>query len=139
MNVFLQTRKFSGSGAQILSDNLALEYSNAVFYSLTDFGICTTLNGEPMLSSYSSNDKVDSLAEMLDPREDSGESLKIAGSGSLHRNQFWLNVANAKRQGLNAGNMVLAINNRLDFTNIRLTIKQSNQISGEILINNVAL
>ncbi len=60
--------------------------------AVTDKGVCHVMNGDALRSTYRASERVDLLAESLDPRQEASPG-KIFGTGRMYRKSFWLNVA----------------------------------------------
>ncbi len=106
-------------GFPVMQNNMDKNFSSRLVPSVTDFGICTTLNGETWVNTYSSNDRLSPLRDILDPRNDSMKPLKVQGSGKLYQMEFWLNMRSGTTQGVGQSEISVAINNWLDFFNVR--------------------
>ena len=96
--------------------------------TVTDDGICATVNANSMAGTFNLTkySELNSFAEMLDdPMKKDYESLKVKGSGYLHRVEFWLNVRNpnptvsAATSGNIGGKINAAINNWNDHFSVR--------------------
>ena len=92
--------------------------------SLTDRGLCTTMNSPKIASSYNTIDKrVDTFAGILDDLNDSNDlPIKIEGSGNLNSARFWLNVRDFSDNGLveySRGSVTLAINDWNEYFSVR--------------------
>ena len=107
------------------SDNEIME---SLKYTVTDDGLCATVNANSMAGTFNLTKytELKFLAEMLDgPIKNHSESLKVKGSGYLHRVEFWLNVRNpnptvsAATSGNIAGKINAAINDWNDHISVR--------------------
>ena len=80
--------------AHILLHNMAPDFEETVGYTMTDEGICTTINGNNMDETFAKNSRIESLGKMLDHRTKLTKDAKkkIPGSGSLYKTEFWLNA-----------------------------------------------
>jgi hypothetical protein len=53
--------------------------------SITDYGLCTTINGNPMDATYEASAKMDVFKQYLDRRpKDNYVPLNVSGSGTSH-------------------------------------------------------
>ncbi len=87
---------------------------------VTDHGICETVNGNSVRETFVENERITMFNTMLDRRDQMVVPSKIKGSGSIHKSSFWLNM----RDPLNShirGEMLIAVNDWLDFFSVRLT------------------
>ena len=92
--------------------------------SLTDRGLCTTINSPKIANSYNTIDKrVRSFVDMLDDLNDSNDlPNRVKGSGNLNSAHFWLNVRDVSDNGLveySRGSVTLAINNWKEYFSVR--------------------
>ncbi len=90
-----------------------------VAYSLTDSGICSTINGQSLSATYEKGGKIDTLGDILDPRGEAVGAIKNLGSGSMYRSSFWLNVRNGAEQGRSQGELTMAISDFKEYFNVR--------------------
>ncbi len=93
--------------------------TNGMRYTLTNLGICTTVNGNALKKTFADNKRVSAVGGMLDERKDGYKSIKIAGSGSMYETEFWLNARSGTDQGRTQGEMSIAINNWVDHFSVR--------------------
>lgn len=93
--------------------------------SLTDRGLCTTINSPKMATSYNTanNKRVDTFADILDDLNDSNDlPNRVKGSGNLNSAHFWLNVRDFSDNGLveySRGSVTLAINDWNEYFSVR--------------------
>ncbi len=104
-----------------MQSNLDKNFSARLVPTVTDFGICTTLNGGTWKDTYATNDRLSALGDILDPRSESVAPLKVQGSGKLYQTDFWLNLRSGTTQGLGESEASVAINDWLDFFSVRAT------------------
>jgi hypothetical protein len=53
--------------------------------SITDYGLCSTINGNPMDATYKGSEKMDVFKKYLDRRpKDNYIPLNVSGSGTSH-------------------------------------------------------
>ncbi len=116
---FIKLQIPEGLHAHILLNNLVPSYHDTLHYSLTDFGICSTVNGNALKKTYAASEKVDTIGAMIDPRAEEREALKIRGSGGLYDSTYWLNTRSGRDGGRSRGSVSLAINNWLDYFAVR--------------------
>jgi hypothetical protein len=88
---------------------------------LSDAGICTTLNGNPIKMTFSDvNDKIKDLKRNIGASCDERFDVKrITGSGNHHQKKMWLNVGDVTSQIETAGTMKVSINGWRDFVSVR--------------------
>ena len=106
------------------SDN---EIMNSLKNSVTDDGLCTTVNANSMAGTFNLTQypEIKSFAEMLDGPITNYSQAKVKGSGYLHRVEFWLNVRNpnptvaAAISGNIGGQINAAINDWNDHFSVR--------------------
>jgi hypothetical protein len=113
--LFFQTPTFAGT--ILKSHNLNLSIS----YSLSDAGICTTLNGNPLKLTFSNaNDKIKDFKRILGASDAGRFDVKrITGSGNDHQKKMWLNVRDITSQIETEGTMIVSINGWRDFVSVR--------------------
>ena len=113
---------------QILLWTSADEIMRTLKNTVTDDGLCATVNANSMAGTFNLTKypELNSFAEMLDgPMKNHYESLKVKGSGYLHRVEFWLNVRNpnptvsAATSGNIGGKINAAINDWNDHFSVR--------------------
>jgi hypothetical protein len=97
------------------SENLDLSESP----SLTDAGLCTTLNGNSMINTFhDSNNRMKQFIKILGlPTNNTFKSVKISGSGNKHMKKLWLNVRDTT--GYVRGMMQVAVNEWKDYISAR--------------------
>ena len=88
--------------------------------SLTDRGLCYTMNSKSVKKTYNANNKrVKSFVEIFDTDVTNDAPSRVNGSGYLHRSTFWLNVRNLSSRGFSKGSMTAAINNWNEYFSVR--------------------
>ena len=93
--------------------------------SLTDRGLCTTINSPKIATSYNItiNKRGEAFADILDDLNDSNDlPNRVKGSGNLNSAHFWLNVRDFSDDGLvdySRGSVTLAINNWNEYFSVR--------------------
>ena len=72
------------------------KYMHTIGTSLTDMGLCTTINSNTIRETFSiSNyEQIRPFAKILDQSTTQTNPLQVKGSGFIHRAIFWLNVRN---------------------------------------------
>jgi hypothetical protein len=107
----------SFSSIIIKSQNLDLQVAS----SLTDSGLCTTLNGNSIEATYEdSNNKIKDFKEMLGVgREGPFKPMTISGSGNIHHKKMWLNIRDVRGRAESEGLMRVAINDWKDYASVR--------------------
>jgi hypothetical protein len=105
------------------NQNLNLEVSP----SLSDVGLCTTLNGNSIEDTFSdSNNKMKNFKEMLGSTvRGKFKPILISGSGNIHHKKIWLNVRDVTGMVNTRGIMRVSINGWRDFISVR---KMNNHI-----------
>ncbi len=71
---------------------MSADYLSSVSASVTDEGICTSINANSMNETYEPDSRIIELQRLLDPRIGSRQSLKVKGSGNMYQTSMWLNV-----------------------------------------------
>jgi hypothetical protein len=99
------------------SVNLNLRVSS----SLSDAGLCTTLNGNRIEDTFDdSSTKMIQFKEMLGSDDKSSfKPMKISGSGNIHHKKMWLNVRDVAGPEEAKGIMSVAINEWKDYVSVR--------------------
>jgi hypothetical protein len=99
------------------SHNLKLRSS----HSLSDVGLCTTLNGNSIEDTFEDNkSKIKSFKEMLgSDAKGPFKPMHISGSGNFHAKEIWLNVRDVSGQKGANGMMSIAINDWKDYVSVR--------------------
>jgi hypothetical protein len=99
------------------SHNLDLQTSP----SLSDFGLCTTLNGNSIEDTFEdSNNKMESFKEMFGSEDKRPVKPKpIIGSGNIHAKEICPNVRDVSSQVGANGMMSVAINDWKDYVSVR--------------------
>jgi hypothetical protein len=89
--------------------------------SLSDAGLCTTLNGNSIEDTFEdSNDKMKSFKEMLGSTgQIKFKPIVISGSGNIHHKKIWLNVRDVTGIAESRGTMSVAINGWRDYISVR--------------------
>jgi hypothetical protein len=107
----------SFSSIILKSQNLDLQ----VAPSLTDSGLCTTLNGNSIEDTYQdSNNKMKDFKEMLGVEgEGPFKPMAISGSGNVHHKKIWLNVRDVRGRAESEGLITVAINEWKDYVSVR--------------------
>jgi hypothetical protein len=110
----------SFSSIILKSQNLDLQVSP----SLTDSGLCTTVNGQSIEETYEdSNTKMKDFKKMLGVGGKSPFKPKlISGSGNKHHKKMWLNVRDVRGQVETEGMIRVAINDWKDYVSVRYKI-----------------
>ena len=124
MHVYVQVPEILPD--HVLTHNLAEEYADTLSHAYTDFGICTVVNGKSLADTFSaSNDRIEKIGAMLDPRPSnkSSAAVKIRGSGRLYQAAFWINVRRGRDQGRKEGSMSMAVTNWVDYFTVRYIYK----------------
>ena len=100
------------------------EHMDSVKTSLTDMGICTTINANSIAGTFNvtKHEKIKTFADILDGSSSIHHPIKVKGSGYIHQSIFWLNVRNPSIRGLKKGGITAAINNWNDYFSVRLHI-----------------
>ena len=100
------------------------EHMDSVKTSLTDMGICTTINANSIAGTFNirKHEKIKTFADILDGSSSTHYPIKVKGSGYIHQSIFWLNVRNPSIRGLKKGGITAAINNWNDYFSVRLHI-----------------
>ena len=90
--------------------------------SLTDMGLCTTINANSIASTFNidKHEGIKEFANILDESDTKHHPIKVKGSGYIHQSIFWLNVRNPSISGLQRGGITAAINNWNDYFSVRL-------------------
>jgi hypothetical protein len=93
----------------------------AVSSSLSDAGLCTTLNGNSINETfYKHNPKMQAFHDILgNDMKSSFKVSKISGSGKIHQKKMWLNVRDGTGQVDAKGLMSVAINDWKDYVSVR--------------------
>jgi hypothetical protein len=88
---------------------------------LSDAGICTTLNGNPIKMTFSdANENIKDLKKILGASYNGRFDVKrITGSGNHHQKKMWLNVRDITSQIETEGTMIVSINGWRDFVSVR--------------------
>jgi hypothetical protein len=99
------------------SENMDLEVSP----SLSDVGLCTTLNGNQIKDTFDDrSNKMTQLKEMLGSNSKSSfKPMTISGSGKIHHKKMWLNVRDVTELRDARGIMSVAINDWKDYISVR--------------------
>lgn len=99
------------------SDNLDL----AVSPSLSDTGLCATLNGNSIEDTFlGSNNKIKNFQNIFGKSAESPfKPTQISGSGNIHQKKMWLNVRDVSGPEETKGMMKVAINDWKDFVSVR--------------------
>jgi hypothetical protein len=91
-----------------------------VTHSLTDEGICTTINGDTLGNTYKDdNKKMKEFIDVLDSKSGPTTPMKISGSGHIHKKQMWLNIRDITSQVISKGRTRVAINDWKDYISVR--------------------
>jgi hypothetical protein len=92
-----------------------------VLPSLSDRGLCTTLNGNSIIDTFhDSNPKMKDFIEILGNNQPgSFKAMKIHGSGHSHQKLMWLNVKDVTSKEITKGSMNVAINDWKDYVSVR--------------------
>ena len=107
---------------------------DSVKASLTDMGLCTTINANSIAGTFNIEDheEIKAFADILDESSSKYFPIKVRGSGYIHQSIFWLNVRNPSNRGLQKGGITAAINNWNDYFSVRFgtnNIIQLNQLN----------
>jgi hypothetical protein len=88
--------------------------------SLTDAGLCTTLNGNNMINTFhDNNNRMNQFIKFLGrPTNNTFKAVKISGTGNKHMKKLWLNVRQNHALA-NTGVMNVAINDWKDYISAR--------------------
>jgi hypothetical protein len=96
-----------------------------VTHSLTDEGLCTTLNGDTISNTYNADDNImKEFIEVLDTKSGPTTPVRILGSGHIHNKEMWLNVRDTTSQEESKGRTRVAINDWKDFVSVRQVLIQ---------------
>ena len=97
------------------------EHMDSVKASLTDMGLCTTINANSISGTFNSekHDKIKGFADILDESNSESHPIKVKGSGYIHQSVIWLNVRNPSSRLLQKGGITAAINNWNDYFSVR--------------------
>ena len=90
--------------------------------SITDIGLCETVNGYSMKETYKVNSKrMEDFVRVLDNRreEDQDTLGKILGSGSLFKTDMYLNVRDPLCADTCKGKIWAALNSRRDYFSVK--------------------
>ena len=89
--------------------------------SLTDNGLCTTINSKSVSATFNmEDDRIRSFANMLGKAAAKDVPSRIKGSGYLQRSTFWLNGRSSLyARGSAKGKIVAAINNWNEYFSVR--------------------
>ena len=106
------------------------EHMDSVKASLTDMGLCTTINANTIAGTFNikKHEEIKAFSDILDESNTKYYPIKVKGSGYIHQSIFWLNVRNPSTSihGLEKGGITAAINNWNDYFSVRfLTCKTS--------------
>jgi membrane protease subunit (stomatin/prohibitin family) len=87
--------------------------------SLTDAGLCTTLNGNSMINTFNvNNNRMKEFIEILvTPTNNTFEAVKISGTSSSHTKKVFLNVRDFT--GKQRGTIHVALNDWKDSVSVR--------------------
>jgi hypothetical protein len=100
----------------------AVNLNLSVSSSLTDSGMCTTLNGKTISETYNDNGgRIGEFIKILGTHKNAPlkGGGKISGSGNIHQKKLWLNVRDATLQKETQGQMSVAINDWRDYASVR--------------------
>ena len=116
-HILLQEPKFS----DIVVSGSNQELMDSMKGSLTDNGLCTTINSKSILATFNmDNDRIRSFENMLSKRPAKDVSSRIKGSGYLQRSSFWLNSRSSSyAHGSAKGKIIAAINNWNEYFSVR--------------------
>ena len=94
---------------------------NSVKTSLTDMGLCTTINANSISGTFNTDthEKIKAFADILDDSDAISQPIKVQGSGYIHQSVIWLNVQNPSSRLLQKGGFTAAINNWNDYFSVR--------------------
>ena len=88
--------------------------------SLTDNGLCTTINSKSIAGTFKmENKRIRSFAKMLNKTSHHEGPRRIKGSGYLQRSTFWLYAGGSSNTGFADGKIVAAINNWNEYLSVR--------------------
>jgi hypothetical protein len=89
--------------------------------SLSDAGLCTTLNGNIIENTFHDGDsKMKTFKEMLgNDAQKPFKPMTITGSGNIHQKKMWLNVRDVTGPEAAKGIMRVAINDWKDYVSVR--------------------
>jgi hypothetical protein len=87
--------------------------------SLTDAGLCTTLNGNSMINTFHDNNKrmKEFIKILVQPTNNTFEAVKFSGIGHSHIKTAWINVRDST--GKQRGTINVAINDWKDSVSVR--------------------
>ena len=93
--------------------------------SLTDNGLCTTINSKGISATFNmDNDRIISFANMLGKNTTKQVPSRIKGSGYLQRSIFWLNGrSSSTAYGSVKGKIIAAINNWDEYFSVRYGLR----------------
>jgi hypothetical protein len=99
------------------SQNLNLQVSS----TLSDAGLCTTLNGNSIEETFNDNsERIKRFKELLGSHQNRPfQPMVISGSGNIHHKNIWLNVRDVTSKDEAKGIMSVAINDWKDSVSVR--------------------